>query len=70
MAMADNRIDIVAKALEDAIAKQRVESVSALDLREAATEIVGALGRRSEPNPLDPEGDGLEPDEINAANDL
>ncbi|WP_417310785.1 hypothetical protein [Devosia sp.] len=68
--MADNRIDTVEKVLSDAIALQAADSPENLDLRVIATEIVAALGRPVAANPIDPEGDGLESDEINAANDL
>lgn len=68
--MADNRIDTVEKVLADAIARQAASTPKELDCRVIATEIVAALGRPVAANPLDPEGDGLEADEINAANDL
>ena len=59
------------KAIRDAVAAglqaQGVARVDELDLDRLAAVVANALAQA--PNPLDPEGDGLEPNEINAAND-
>lgn len=59
------------QAIRDALAAglqaQDAERVAELDLERLAAVISNALVRT--PNPIDPEGDGLETNEINAAND-
>lgn len=54
-------------ALAAGLAAQDVERVDELDLERLAAVLASALART--PNPLDPEGDGLKPNEINSAND-
>jgi hypothetical protein len=55
-------------ALRHALERQPVETVAELDLTKLAVDIEAVLGMPT--NPLDPEGDGLKPSEINAANDV
>lgn len=54
-------------ALAAGLAAQDVDRVEELDLDRLAAVVGNALMQT--PNPLDPEGDGLETNEINAAND-
>lgn len=71
MAMADFASAHGLKAMRDALAAglqaQDVARVDQLDLDRLAAVVANALVQT--PNPLDPEGDGLETNEINAAND-
>jgi len=46
-----------------------VQTVAELDLTKLAVDIEAVIGAGG-PHPLDPEGDGLTTDELNAANDL
>lgn len=71
MAMVDEavRTQQIEEALKHALARQHVEKIAELDLTMLAVDIEAVIGM--EPvNPLDPEGDGLKPSELNAANDL
>lgn len=54
-------------ALAAGLAAQDVARVDEIDLDRLAGVVASALAQT--PNPLDPEGDGLETNEINAAND-
>ena len=54
-------------ALAAGLQAQDVGRVEELDLDRLAAMVANALAQV--PHPLDPEGDGLEPNEINAAND-
>ena len=70
MAMVDEavRTQQIEDALKHALARQPVEKVAELDLTKLAVDIEAVIGL--EPvNPLDPEGDGLTPGELNASND-
>ena len=71
MAMVDEsiRTQQVEEALKHALARQKVEKVSELDLTKLAVDIEALIGMEPS-HPLDPEGDGLTPKELNAANDL
>ena len=60
-------LKVMRDALAAALAAQDVERVDELDLERLAAVVANALAQT--PNPLDPEGDGLETNEINAAND-
>ena len=68
----DPRLDILANALAKAAQAQGVVRVADLDF-EALAAAVDAVTRApvdaTVVTPLDPEGDGLTPREINAAND-
>jgi hypothetical protein len=55
-------------ALAAGLAAQNVTRVDELDLEQLAA--VLATGLAQTPNPLDPEGDGLKPSEINSSNDI
>lgn len=72
MAMVDEAIltQRIEEALKHALARQPVERVAELDLTKLAVDIEAVLGRSEAANPIDPEGDGLETDELNAANDI
>ena len=59
----------IEEALKHALLRQPVEKVAELDLTKLAVDIEAVLGA-DQPHPLDPEGDGLEADELNAANDI
>ena len=61
------RTSQIEDALRHAFERQKVEKVADLDLTKLAVDIEAVIGLL--PNPLDPEGDGLTPGEINAAND-
>ena len=66
------RIEIIAHALAQAARQQGVVRVADLDFGQMAIAIDAVTGAsRDEPpvTPLDPEGDGLTPPELNAAND-
>ncbi len=54
-------------ALAAGLAAQDVERVDEIDLERLAAVLASALART--PDPRDPEGDGLKPNEINSAND-
>ncbi len=71
MAMVDEsqRTKQIEDALKHALLRQPVEKVAQLDLTMLAVDIEAVLGLDGG-NPLDPEGDGLTPSELNAANDL
>lgn len=60
-------LKVMRDALAAALTAQDVERVDELDLERLAAVVANALAQT--PNPLDPEGDGLETNEINAAND-
>lgn len=62
------RTQQIEDALVHALARQPVERVAELDLTKLAVDIEALIGAEG-PHPLDPEGDGLEPNELNAAND-
>lgn len=63
------RTQQIEDALKHALLRQPVEKVAELDLTKLAVDIEAVLGVGG-PHPLDPEGDGLETDELNAANDV
>ena len=71
MAMVDEavRTQQIEEALKHALARQQVEKVAELDLTMLAVDIEALIGMQPV-NPLDPEGDGLTPKELNAANAL
>jgi len=56
-------------ALRHALQRQGVDKVADLDLTRLAVDIEAVIGM-GVTHPLDPEGDGLKPSEINAANDV
>lgn len=64
------RLTEIATALRRALAVQGAERVDQLDLDLVAADIVSALDGHPRLNPLDPEGDGLTPRELNSANDV
>jgi hypothetical protein len=66
------RIEIIANALAQAASQQGVVRVADLDFELMATAIDAVTGApQDEPavTPIDPEGDGLTPPELNSAND-
>lgn len=64
------RIEIIANALAQAARQQGVVRVADLDFGQMAIAIDAVTGADEPPvTPLDPEGDGLTPPELNAAND-
>ncbi len=62
-----NGLKAMRNALAAGLTAQDVERVDELDLDRLAAVVASALART--PNPLDPEGDGLETNEMNATND-
>ena len=62
------RTQQIEDALKHALLRQPVEKVAELDLTKLAVDIEAVIGAGL--HPLDPEGDGLELDELNAANDV
>jgi len=68
MAEHTERIATIRNALKAGLSAQGVFVSDAIDLDQLASAVAGALGQA--PSPLDPEGDGLQPDEINATNDV
>lgn len=58
----------VRDALAAGLTAQDVERVDQLDLDRLAAVVANGLARA--PNPLDPEGDGLKPSEMNSSNDI
>ena len=63
-------IEIIANALALAARQQGVDRVLDLDFEQLAAAAIEVTRASPAPaNPLDPEGDGLTPREINAAND-
>jgi len=72
MATADPRREVIARALATAAQQQGVVRVADLDFEQlaaAAEAVIGAPADAPLTTPLDPEGDGLTPPELNAAND-
>ncbi len=72
MATAEPRIAIIANALALAARQQGVVRVADLDFEQmaAAIDAMTTTGpAETQVTPLDPEGDGLTPKELNAAND-
>jgi hypothetical protein len=71
MAADPTRIQTIAQALAQAIKAQGVTSVADLDLEQLAAAADAVIGGSPAVvvNPIDPEGDGLETTELNAAND-
>lgn len=71
MAVVDEtvRTQQIEQALKHALARQPLEKVADLDLTKLAVDIEAVIGAE-DVHPLDPEGDGLTPAELNAANDL
>lgn len=71
--MAEPRIEILANALALSARQQGVIRVADLDFQQLATAIDAVTGAgvaaEAPVSPLDPEGDGLTPRELNAAND-
>jgi hypothetical protein len=69
--MADPRIEAIASALARAAQLQGVVRVADLDFEQMAMAIEAMTGNAPAVavTPLDPEGDGLTPKELNAAND-
>ena len=66
-----SRIDIIANALAQAARQQGVVRVADLDFEQMAMAVDAMTGTAPgvAVTPLDPEGDGLTPKELNAAND-
>jgi len=62
-----DRVRLIAAALADALAKRHAVLD---DIAGIAAEIARALAGEPASSPPDPEGDGLAPAELNAANDL
>jgi hypothetical protein len=62
------RTSQIEDAIRHALARQPVEKVAELDLTKLAVDIEAVIGMPV--NPLDPEGDGLTPAEMNSANDV
>ncbi len=71
MATADPRRDVIANALALAAQAQGVVRVADLDFEQLAAAVEAVTGTPTGvvTTPLDPEGDGLETRELNAAND-
>jgi hypothetical protein len=68
----DTRIEIIANALALAAQAQGVVRVADLDFEQMAAAVEAINGTPADATPitaLDPEGDGLTPRELNAAND-
>ena len=65
------RLEIIANALALAAQSQGVIRVADLDFEQmaAAVEAINGSSSAAPTSPLDPEGDGLTPRELNAAND-
>jgi len=72
MATADPRREALAHALALAAQAQGVVRVADLDFEQMAAAVEAVTGNHPDApvtSPLDPEGDGLESRELNAAND-
>lgn len=72
MPTADPRREAIARALAIAARQQGVVRVADLDFEQLAAAVEAVTGTRAAPgvaSPVDPEGDGLTPRELNAAND-
>jgi len=69
--MAEPHLAAIADALAQAVRRQGVVRVADLDFADLAAAVAGLSGDAARPavTPLDPEGDGLTPTELNAAND-
>lgn len=65
------RLEVIANALALAAQSQGVIRVADLDFEQmaAAVEAINGSPPAAPTSPLDPEGDGLTPRELNAAND-
>jgi len=66
------RLEVIANALALAVKAQGVVRVADLDFEQMAAAVDAVIGTPVGAvltTPLDPEGDGLTPTEINAAND-
>jgi hypothetical protein len=66
----DTRIAQIASALRRSLQTQGAERVADLDLDLVASDIASAVAGHPRLTPLDPEGDGLTPKELNSANDV
>jgi hypothetical protein len=66
----DSLIARIASALRQSLATQGADRVADLDLDLVASDIAGAVAGHPRLTPLDPEGDGLTPRELNSANDV
>ena len=62
------RAQQIEEALKHALLRQPVEKVAELFMNKLAVDIEAVIGAGL--HPLDPEGGGLELDELNATNDL
>jgi hypothetical protein len=62
------RASQIEDAIRHALGRQPVEKVAELDLTKLAVDIEAVIGMPA--HPLDPEGDGLTPTEMNSANDV
>ena len=72
MATTEPRLEIIANALALAVRQQGVVRVADLDFAQmaiAVDAVTGLAPAEAPVTPLDPEGDGLTPKELNAAND-
>jgi hypothetical protein len=65
-----SREQVILDALARELRRQDVTDVEALDLIALAAAIDGALGHEETVERGDPEEEGIEPDELNSANDL
>ena len=65
------RLEVIANALAIAARQQGVVRVADLDFEQMAAAVDAVTGNPADVpvSPLDPEGDGLTPKELNAAND-
>lgn len=65
------RVEVIANALAAAARQQGVTRVADLDFEQLALAVDALAGGASGglTSPMDPEGDGLTPRELNAAND-
>lgn len=66
------RLEVIANALATAARQQGVVRVADLDFEQLAAAVQSVTGNASgvaHTSPLDPEGDGLTTNELNAAND-
>lgn len=64
-----SREQAILETLTRELRQQDVTDVAALDLHRIAIAIEAALGEEETADELPPDIDGLEPDELNAAND-
>lgn len=64
------RHGLIRSALSAEIARQGAERAEELDIERLAIAVADAIDGKPQRTPIDPEGDGLTPRELNSSNDI